>query len=124
MATDQARKLLPSKVDRKDAVYNIGRVALLVRAFATGDLSLLATATDDRLHQQARESLFPPMRNIFRAALSAGALGVFLSGAGSSVLALTSGKEMTIGYEMAEAASQSGVDGAVKITSRRHGERT
>jgi homoserine kinase len=55
------------------------------------------------------------MKNIFRAALGAGALGVFLSGAGSSVLALASEKELTIGYEMAEAAAKSGVDGVLKI---------
>jgi homoserine kinase len=39
-----------------------------------------------------------------------------LSGAGSSVLALANGKEVTIGYEMAEAASKSGVQGTIKIT--------
>ena len=116
MATHDARKLLPTDVSREDAVYNLGRVALLTRALATGDLAHLAPATSDRLHQPAREALFPPMRNIFRAALGAGALGVFLSGAGSSVLALVSGKELTIGYEMAEAAAKSGVDGVLKIT--------
>ena len=116
MSTEQARSLLPEQVPRQDAVYNIGRVGLLVRAFATDDFTHLAVATQDRLHQPARQSMFPAMKVILRAALDAGALGVFLSGAGSSVLALTKGKEMTIGYEMAEAASKAGVDGSVKIT--------
>ena len=93
-----------------------GRVALLVSSFITGDLSNLAVATEDRLHQPARQAVFPAMKNIFRAALDAGALGVFLSGAGSSVLALSRGREMTIGYEMAEAASKSGVGGEFKVT--------
>jgi homoserine kinase len=88
----------------------------MVNALATGDLSHLAVATEDRLHQPARQALFPSMKNIFRAALDAGALAVFLSGAGSSVLALANGKEVTIGYEMAEAASKSGVQGTIKIT--------
>jgi homoserine kinase len=57
------------------------------------------------------------MKNIFRAALEAGALGVFLSGAGSSVLALTTDREFTIGYEMADAAVKSGIDGDIKITT-------
>ena len=57
------------------------------------------------------------MKNILRAALSAGALGVFLSGAGSSVLALTKSREFTIGYEMADAASKSGVEGEIKVTT-------
>ena len=88
MPTEQARGLLADTVSRKDAVYNIGRAALLVRAFATGDMAHLATATDDRLHQPERQTIFPAMKNIFRAALDAGAFGVFLSGAGSSVMAL------------------------------------
>ena len=116
MPTQQARSLLSSKVSRQDAVYNIGRAALLVNAFAEGDLAQLAVATEDRLHQPARQALFPAMKNVFRAALNAGALGVFLSGAGSSVLALTKGREMTIGYEMADAAAKSGVGGTFKVT--------
>jgi homoserine kinase len=116
MPTDKARAILPGTISRGDAVYNIGRVALLVRAFSTGDLVHLAVATDDRLHQPARQAMFPAMKNIFRAALGAGALGVFLSGAGSSVLALARDKEVTIGYEMADAAAKSGVSGTLKIT--------
>ncbi|MCH7624469.1 MAG: homoserine kinase [Chloroflexi bacterium] len=116
MPTDEARGLLDDQVSREDAVYNIGRTALLVRALATGDLSQLAIATEDRLHQPARQSIFFPMKNIFRAALSAGALGVFLSGAGSSVLAFARDREFTIGYEMADAASKSGVEGIIKVT--------
>ena len=116
MPTGEARSVLPEQVTLQDAVYNIGRVGLLVRAFATGDFTHLAVATQDRLHQPARQAMFPAMKVIFRAAIDAGALGVFLSGAGSSVLALSRGKEMTIGYEMAEAASKAGVGGSVKIT--------
>ncbi|MCI0438273.1 MAG: homoserine kinase [Chloroflexi bacterium] len=116
MDTQQARALLPRNIPLQDAVYNIGRVALLVRAFATGDLSHLRVATEDRLHQPARQKVFSPMKNIFRAALDAGALGVFLSGAGSSVLALAKDREFTIGYEMADAAVKSGIDGEIKIT--------
>lgn len=116
-STNETRKLLPQSVDRKDAVFNIGRVALLVRALATGDLKHLDLATQDKLHQPTRVPLFPGMQNVFRAALDAGALGVFLSGSGSSVLALTNGHEMTIGYEMANAADKSGLTGALKITA-------
>lgn len=116
MPTEQARGILPQTVDRRDAVFNIGRAALLVNAFASGTLSHLATATQDKLHQPAREAIFYPMKNIFRAAMDAGALGVFLSGAGSAVLALARDREYTIGYEMADAAMKSGVDGAIKVT--------
>ena len=116
MPTEEARALLGSDVPRSDAVFNIGRAALLVRAMATGDLDGLDIATDDRLHQPARQTIFFPMKNIIRAALGAGALGAFLSGAGSTVLAFTDEKEFTIGYEMADAAVKSGLDGEVLIT--------
>ena len=116
MPTDEARGVLPPTISRQDAVFNIGRTALLVNALASGNLEHLETATEDMLHQPARQKLFFPMKNIFRAAMSAGALGVFLSGAGSSVLALARDREYTIGYEMADAAMKSGVDGAIKVT--------
>ena len=116
MPTEEARELLPGMIDRGDAVFNIGRTALLVNALATGNLEYLGIATEDMLHQPARQKIFFPMKNIFRAAMSAGALGVFLSGAGSTVLALARDREYTIGYEMADAAMKSGVDGAIKVT--------
>ena len=116
VVTREARSLLPRRIDRDDAVFNIGRVGLLINALATGDLSLLRTATEDRLHQQEREKIFPAMKNILRAALDAGALGAFLSGSGSSVLAFANSRRMTIGYEMAEAASKSGVSGEFRVT--------
>lgn len=116
MPTEEARELLPKMIDRQDAVFNIGRTALLVNALASGNLRHLGVATEDMLHQPARQELFFPMKNIFRAAMAAGALGVFLSGAGSSVLALALDREYTIGYEMADAAMKSGVDGAIKVT--------
>ena len=116
MPTEEARGLLPNMIDRQDAVFNIGRTALLVNALASGNLRHLQVATEDMLHQPARQQIFFPMKNIFRAAMSAGALGVFLSGAGSSVLALARDREYTIGYEMADAAMKSGVEGAIKVT--------
>ena len=117
VVTEEARALLSPRIDRNDAVFNIGRVGLLVNALATGDLALLRTATEDRLHQQRRERIFPAMRNILRAALDAGALGAFLSGSGSTVLAFANSRRMTIGYEMAEAASKLGVSGEFRVTS-------
>lgn len=117
MPTAQARAVLPRTVAMEDAVFNVGRAAMLVHAFSTGRLELLRQATEDRLHQPARQHLFPAMNNIFQAALNAGALGVFLSGAGSTIAALTCGREMTIGYEMADAGEKSGVKGVIRVTS-------
>lgn len=114
--TRKARAILPRNISREDAVYNIGRMGLLTKALATNDFKQLWLGTQDTLHQPAREKMFPHMKNIFKAAMDAGALGVFLSGAGSSILALTKDRETTVGYEMSDAAARFGVDGTIKIT--------
>ena len=115
MATAQARAILPPQVPRADAVFNAARTALLVDALATGRYEYLRVATRDRLHQPQREAIFPAMRLIFRAALAAGALGVFLSGAGSTILALANQREMTIGWEMQDIAEKAGVHGTLRV---------
>jgi homoserine kinase len=88
MATKDARKALPDSYSRADAVHNTGRAALFVASMAAGRLDLLSEATDDRIHQRQRASLFPPMFDIFAAARSAGAHAAWLSGAGSSIAAI------------------------------------
>jgi len=116
IATEDARAVLPSHISVADVVHNTSRIALLVTGMATNHPEYLRLATEDRLHQPYRQPLFPAMKVIFAAARDAGALGVFLSGSGSTVLALTQGREMTVAYEMAEAARQANVAGEVKIT--------
>ena len=116
ISTEDAREVLPETVTMADAVHNMGRVGLLVASMATNHPEFLAIATQDRLHQPYRQPLFTPMKVIFKAALDAGALGVFLSGSGSTVLALTKGREMTVAYEMAEAARQASTEGKVSVT--------
>lgn len=110
IATEDARRVLPERVSMADAVYNMGRIALLVAGMTTQHTEYLDVATQDRLHQPYRQSIFPAMKVIFKAARDAGALGVFLSGSGSTIMALTGGREMTVAYEMAEAARQTGIE--------------
>jgi homoserine kinase len=70
-------------------VFNVGRTALLLAAWAGERWELLGQAMADRLHQPYRgRALFPWLERVFAAARSAGALGVALSGAGPSVLAV------------------------------------
>lgn len=116
IATADARAALPQQLPVPDAVHNMARVALLVAGMATNHPEYLSVATQDKLHQPYRQPLFPAMKLLMKAALDAGALGAFLSGSGSTVLALTQGREMTVAYEMAEAARQASVEGTVKVT--------
>ena len=116
IATVDARRVLPAEVSVADAVYNMSRAALLVAGMQSNHPEYLSIATQDRLHQPYRQAIFPPMKVIFEAARNAGALGVFLSGSGSAILALTQERSMTVAYEMFDAARLAGVDGRVEIT--------
>lgn len=132
--TSVARAILPPKVERKDAVYNIGRAAILVNAFRSGNLDELRFATQDMLHQPQRgEAQYPHLFPLIQAALDAGAHGCFLSGAGPTVLAITSGRsgdiftqrlaerqENRVADAMRETAASIGVSGCVFITNPEH----
>ncbi len=125
MSTSDARSVLEPNVSRSDAVFNIGRTALLVAALSQGNFEYLKVATQDRLHQPQRQKIFRQMKVIFDHAIAAGANGAFLSGAGSTIIAFTTKEEhraFTIGYEMADAADKSGLTGTFKIlTPAAHG---
>ena len=116
IATVDARRVLPAEVSVADAVFNMSRAALLVAGMQGNHPEYLRIATQDRLHQPYRQSIFPPMKVIFTAAMAAGALGVFLSGSGSTIMALAEDRAMTVAYEMFDAARLAGVEGRVEIT--------
>jgi homoserine kinase len=87
MPTREARAILPDAYPRRDAVYNVGHAALLAAAFASGQVDLLRTAMHDRLHQPFRASFVPGLPEML-ALDTPHLLGVALSGAGPSVIAL------------------------------------
>ena len=111
ISTREARRRLPSRVPLGDAVFNAGRTALFVAAMTTGRFDLLRIATEDRLHQPYRQVLFPSMPRLFDAALAAGALGVWLSGAGSALMALVRGRGDEVVRAFEDAARANGVAG-------------
>jgi homoserine kinase len=83
--TAESRQRLAAHVDRGDAVFNLGRLAVLVAGLASGDPDLLRLGTADRLHQPSRLAAQPQSREALEAALTAGAHGAWLSGSGPSV---------------------------------------
>jgi homoserine kinase len=124
MPTQESRKKLPQKLSREEAVFNIGRAAMLVAALAQGRWDLLDSATQDRIHQPARGKLFPALFDVFDAAKEAGAHAAYLSGGGSTVAAFTTEHEERIARVMQQAAIARGFSGKTLITQpSEHGAR-
>ena len=86
--THEARRLVPTRVPRADAVHNLSRVAEWVLAVTRADRTLVGEAMEDRLHQPGRLRAYPYLDEMIAAGRRAGALGAALSGAGGSVIAI------------------------------------
>lgn len=93
LATSKAREALPSSLTMGDAVYNVSRSSLLTGALACGRLDLIGAAMRDRLHQPYRAALVPGMETVLAGATDHGALGIALSGAGPTLIALVDRRE-------------------------------
>lgn len=109
LPTKEARRLLPSSYPREDALFNVGRAALLAGALATKRYEFLRAAMRDRLYHPYRAALVPGLEAAINAALRTGALGAVLSGAGPGVLALTLNDADNIGRAMQAAFADAGL---------------
>ncbi|MCY3917546.1 MAG: homoserine kinase [Chloroflexi bacterium] len=87
--TNEARAILPSSVSLKTLIHQTGRVAQLVDALHRSDLEALGAAMeDDAVVEPARACLVPHLAKVRAAAKRAGAIAVFIGGAGPTLCAL------------------------------------
>jgi homoserine kinase len=121
LSTAEARRVLPTQYSRADAVFNTAHLGLLLRGLETGNPNWLAAALDDRIHQPYRQSLIPGYAAVAAAARQAGALGLVISGAGPTLLALALG-EMAAGVQaaMAQAWATAGIQADVETLAIAH----
>jgi homoserine kinase len=91
LSTAKARSVLPTHIRHGDAALNSARAALLVQALTSHPAYLLA-ATREWLHQEARRESFAASMALVDALREDGHAAV-ISGAGPSVLVLTTGDE-------------------------------
>ena len=101
LETKKSRAVLPQSVSRADAVHNLQRAALFVAALEDRRYELLWDAMQDRLHQTARQALIPGLADALALPRMPGLLGVALSGAGPSVIALATERFDEIGKAVA-----------------------
>jgi homoserine kinase len=83
--TKTARAVLPKSVSRADSIFNIGRAVLVTDALRSGDLDLLQSVMDDRIHQPYRLKHISGGMSAYKTAKQFGAAA--LSGAGPSIIA-------------------------------------
>lgn len=93
LETAFARKVLPPQISLHDAVFNLQRALLLVRALETGAYEDLHEALRDRWHQPARQQFVPGLADALALDHPA-VLGAYLSGAGPSIAVLASDRHL------------------------------
>ncbi len=115
LSTQEARRVLPTQVSRVDAIFNAAHVGLLLRGLETGKAGWIRAALQDRLHQPYRQALIPGYEAVRAAAIAAGALGMVISGAGPTLLALVQAPQAaSVEAAMAAAWQQEGITVSVR----------
>ena len=114
LPTHVARAALPRTISRVDAVHNLQRTALFISALAQQRYDLLWEATRDRLHQPQREALVPGLAEALALPRMQGLLGIALSGAGPSIVALVDDNDEEIGARIASCFSKRQIESTVR----------
>ncbi len=115
LETARARAALSPLVSHSDAVHNLQRAALFTAALEEHRYDLLWEATRDRLHQEQRQSLVPGLADALATPRQPGLLGLALSGAGPSVLALARDHFDELGVEIAACFHKHGLETTVRV---------
>lgn len=94
-STEEARKLLPSEIHFKDAVYNVSRTAVLLKALEEGNLQVINISLKDRLHEIYRKTLIHEFDHVKRICVENGAVAFFISGSGPTLMNIIENSDFT-----------------------------
>jgi homoserine kinase len=87
LGTREARAVLKSDVTRSDFVWQTANLAGFISGCYSNDLDMIRDSFNDVIIEPQRQTLIPGFRDVQSGAMSAGALGCSISGAGPSVFA-------------------------------------
>jgi homoserine kinase len=95
VSTHEARGVLPKSYGKEDCIFNISRAGMLISILNNGEVGKLRACLDDKVHQPYRKSLIKNIDGIFNKAKELGSLGEFISGSGSTLIAVIEGSNET-----------------------------
>lgn len=98
-----ARPVMMDRVPLQDVAYNVSRLPLMMDAFRSGDVELLADVLQDRLRTPLLTPNIPGYAEVSDAAKQIGALTVTVCGDGPALLALANVKHEKVVDAMVEA---------------------
>jgi len=111
VSTRDARDVVPTSATMEQLVNTVGRAATLTTGMCRDDPELVGKGMHDRLVTPARADLISGYTEVREAALSAGATGVTVSGAGPGVVAACHPEDRRpIAAAMVDAFMDAGVD--------------
>ncbi|KAK9376110.1 GHMP kinase [Lipomyces chichibuensis] len=120
LSTANSRSVLPKMYSAKDMIFNLQRLAVLTTALTRSppDADLIYQAMQDKVHQPYRKTLIPGLTEILLSVTPKshpGLLGICLSGAGPTILALATHNFETIASEILARFSKEGVECMWKV---------
>ena len=92
--TKDARDVLPTKIELKDAVTQWANVGGLISGLYTDNYNLISNSLVDIIVEPHRKKLIPFFDDVKNNAIKAGALGAGISGSGPTIFALCKGNKI------------------------------
>ena len=116
--TADAREILKTTVQLKDAIKQWGNVGGLISGLYTEDYDLIGRSLQDHIIEPIRSILIPAFDSVKKNSIKAGALGCGISGSGPSIFALSKGEEtaLKVGEAMKAVYNKVGIDYDIHVS--------
>lgn len=97
--TKQAREVLPTTMSYQDAIYQMGRCTALAKALEIGNPLIIKKACKDKMQEPFRSKLIKEYEEMKVICEEEDAITMFISGSGSTMIALTMDEEIAHNME-------------------------
>ncbi len=117
--TSEARRILPDMVPRQDAVGALANTAGILAGIMRNDPELFCLRVSDPLIEPYRKNLIKGFDSLKETALSSGATGFAISGAGSTMVALTPhpGRIQAIEHQLQKTLKILGIEASIILST-------